>query len=78
MVGSLVARSVVRSFGHLVSSLAVADCSKLEPDPQSPPTSGFRFYRAEPRPAHWGDTAWPDSWDGGDRRLFPLQIIRAP
>ena len=24
-----------------------------------------RFYRAEPVPAHWGDPAWPDSWDGG-------------
>ena len=37
----------------------------LEPDPQRPTRSGLRFYRAEPVPAHWGSTAWPDNYFGG-------------
>ena len=37
----------------------------LEPDPQRPTRSGLRFYRAEPVPAHWGSTSWPDNYFGG-------------
>ena len=54
---------------HYVRELLKPDrqlgCGELEPDPKRPPNSGFRFYRAEPRPAHWGNTAWPDTWAGG-------------
>lgn len=38
---------------------AAADAAvPLEPDPQRPPRTGLRFYRAEPVPPHWGRGGW--------------------
>ena len=44
---------------------SLASDEPLEPDPQRPTRSGLRFYRAEPVPAHWGSTSWPDNYFGG-------------
>lgn len=45
--------------------MPLAACTPIEPDPKRPLREGLRFYRAEPRPAHWADERWPDTWNGG-------------